>query len=346
MVELNILMKRIVMKKKIGISIILTIILVVAFYYGYNLIKLNSVDGGAFSMEINVKKDMKHVGAFDGTLFYVDKNRLVAKSQDKGNLFEKNLGIGVNDMVYDKYVYVCQEDGLIRAFDRFDGSLVDKIKLDSKVFNIEISNNKLLCYGKNQVFLLDLNLKNKQVKNFKYRPVKYRFSGAFEAVTFLDREVDGLKSRFKIYQNDKEIYYISSVDELFMFTDFVSDNSALVLTNSYLYLISGGKLIKNTFLLNPRAIDVKDGKIAVADDESVKIYDKELKLLEEVSLGFQANALKIIKDRILLVGANALASYEDGNLIKTDVANMQSYFLENDGIYIILPNRVEKMKAY
>lgn len=334
------------MRKKTGILIILTIVLLFALYYGYKLIKLNNVDKGAFSIEINVKKDFNHMGAFDGTFFYIDKNRLIAKDKDKGVLFHKNLGIGVNDLVYDKYIYVSQEDGLIRAFDRFDGSLINKIKLESKIFDIEKYNDKLICYGNNQVFLLDLTLKNKVVKNYDNRPIKYRFFDAFEAVIFLDREVEGLKSRLKIYKDDKELYYISSVDELFMATDFVSDKSVLALSNSYLYLIGDGKLIKKTFLLNPRAIDIKDDKIAIADDKSLKLYDKNLKLIEELGLGFKADALKIIRDKVLIIGKGVIASYEDGNLIKTDVADMKSYFLENDGGYIVLPNRVEKMKAY
>ena len=334
------------MKKKLVFSIIIAIFVSFALYYGYNLIKLNSVDVGEFSMEINLGDDAKHVGVFDGTLFYVKENKLIANSQKKGVLFEKNLGLAISDVVYDKYIYVGQKDGLIRAFDRFDGSLIRKINLGMEVFHMEILEDKLICYGGKKLCIVDLDLKDKVEKTFDNRPVKYSSDSFLESIIFLDREVEGLKSSFRIFKDGKEIYYISSVDELFMYSNFLLDGKCIVLTNSYLYLIENSKLVKKVFLLNPRAIDIKDSKIAVADDDTMKIYDDDLRLLEEVSLSFKADDLMFVKDKILLTGKNVIASFEDQNLIKTDVTDMKSYLLEKDGVYVIMPNRVEKVKAY
>lgn len=334
------------MKKRVWLIGILVIVLSFGLYYAYNLIKLNKVDTGAFSMEVKTGENQKHLGVFDGIFYSLDGNKLLARDKKKGVLFERRLGLDVEDIVYDKFVYVSRGNGLVSAYDRFDGSLFSKIDLGHQVFNLELANNKLIAYGKNKVFVMDPYLKEVTEKTYDYRPVKYIFSDDQEAVLFLDRELDGLKSRLEIYQADKKVYYISSVDELFMYTSFLSDKSNVVLTNSYLYLINDGKLIRKNFLLNPRAIDVKNDKIALVDDDNLKIFDKNLKLLEEVKLSFKADNIMIYKDKILLVGQNAIASYEDNNLIKTDVSKMKSYFIEKDGIYIVMPDLIEKVKAY
>ncbi|MDO5026796.1 MAG: hypothetical protein Q4E50_03070 [Tissierellia bacterium] len=334
------------MKKRIWLYVLLAILLSGGLYYAYNLIRLNRVDSKEFSMEIKVSDSLKHMGVFDGVFYGLEGNKLRGVDKDKGLVFEKHLGLGINDIVYDKFIYVSQEDGLIRAFDRFDGTLFAKLDLGEKVYNLDLVDKKLLAYGRDKVFVMDMYLKDMTVESFDYRPVKYEFSDHDQALIFLDRELGGLKSRFEIYREGKKTYYISSVDELFMYTSFLSDKSNVLLTNSYLYLINNGKLIRKTFILNPRAIDVKNDKIALVDDESLKIFDKDLKLLEEVNLSFKADNIMIVRDKILLVGNNFMASYEDNNLIKTDVANMKSYFLEKDGIYVVMPNRIEKVKAY
>lgn len=334
------------MKKKVLIWTLVVLLVVTGFYYIYELVNLNQVKSEDVSIKKKIEDTDEHIGVFDKTLYSVNKNRLLASDSMGQEVFVKNLGLNFVDIIYDKYIYVAQNDGLIRALDRENGDEIRKIDLNKKLYDIELVDGKLIAYSDKSINKLSLYLKNELEKKFEHRPVKYREQKEKSAVIFLDRELGGMKSRFAIYNKDEEIYYISSVDELFMHEAFLSDGSSLVLTNSYLYKIKDSKVVKKTFLMNPRSIDIQKGKIALIDFEKLKIYDDNLELTKEVKLGFKANKLSIYENSILIAGENTVASFENDNLIKTDVQAMKGTYVDKFGMYAIFGDRVEKVKAY
>lgn len=334
------------MKRKIILSTLAAILVLFLIYYGVNLVKLNKVNNDEFLMQVKLGQKAEHVGVFDNTLYYTEDNKLRAHDAKKGQLFEKHLGIGIIDLVYDKYIYVAQNDGLIRAYDRFTGEQVAKKEIGESIFHMELVGKELQIYGEKKVFLVDQKLNKKTEKAFDYRPVKYKGNAFKSSTIFLDRDVSGLKSRVQIMEGSKETFAISSVDELFMFTEILPDGSCLFMTNSYLYLVKDGKIQEKTFLMSPKSIDVKDDKIAVIDHDSLKIYNEKLELEKEIVLGFMADKVAIFADKIAIIGKDIIASYENENLIKSDINGMKDYYINNHGIYIVFADRVEKMKGY
>lgn len=334
------------MKKNTIIRLVLLIALAIAAYFGYTYYEHNKVDSENFKLNKEIKPSYKDIGVFDGVLYFRDNNVLTAIDGQSNLLFEKDLDEGILKVIYDKYIYLVYEDGNIQIINRKNGEVKGKKELESEIKFAEIRDKRLICYHDRGVSDLDLNLKNLATSKYEYRPVKYFSKENTSSAIFLDRDVNVLKSRYEIRQDDKESFYISSIDEAFLFNYDLGQNRQILMSSSHIYLIEDNSIKAKKLLVSPKSIAIRNNKIAVVDDSQLYIYDDKLNIIDEVKLGFTGQKVAIFENSIVIIGDKVVSSYEEGNLIKNQVENIMNYYIDDYGVYAIFEDRVERIKAY
>lgn len=306
----------------------------------------SNIDKENFILNRKIEDSYQDVAVFDGALYYRDKGILYSYDRTNSLQFKNKLEKDVLKIIYDKNIYILYTNGKLVSIDRKTGKQKNIIDLEEGINHAEIRNERLICYHNKAVSDLDLNFKSKEKIDFKHRPVKYYSQANNKSTIFLDRDGSVIKSRYEIYNGESQSFYISSVDEVFLYNYDLGGNQQILLSSAYIYRIKDNKIVNKKLIKNPRSIDVKNERIAVIDYKTLNIYDKELKLLESIDLGFLADKVSIRDNSIVVLSKDKISSIENGNLINTDAKDMKDYYVDQYGAYAIFKDRVEKIKAY
>lgn len=332
-------------KKQIIIGILLTLIVLVLGLYGYGLYKFNHMESGPYHLTYTIEDEAKYIGVYDNTLYYMNGTHLKAIDVDGTTRFSRPIGVGIGNVIYDKYIYIIENNGLVRALDRQNAQEIRQIKLEGPIVFSEKKDKVIILYHPKGITSLSFDFKSVNTIQMDHRPAKIEGEADHYAVIFLDREIDGLVSRFSIFENDQKVFHLVSDKDLFLFTKKIDNDRFLLATNRYIYLIDQADIIAQEPLMALKAIDVSSNQIALADDDSLKIFDNDLKLTTNQSLDFEPVKLAILDESILLFNEDKLASYQEDNLRTSDLKDYKNFFLNEHGLYLIFDGHVEKVKS-
>lgn len=336
------------MKKSSILKILGVVAILIIGFLIYRDYQFNTVSTDPFSMNIAMDKSYNDVSVVGDVLYYRDKQTLygIKKKEDTNEvIFSKELEAGIKTIIYDKYIYVVSPNS-VELLNRKNGKTNRVIEnLDSLTF-AEKHGDNIIGYADKSAYIWSLDLKNEKKLSFDQTPAKVRKEGNLYSVILVNSDAGIIKSRYQVFENDKMIYDISSVDEVFLYSDFIGANKHIVATNRYIYLFEMNVLVKKTLVKNPIAFDSQNGMIAVLDYKSLKVYNSDLALQDNLNINFEVDKIKFRENSITIIGDRNVGVYENKNLLEMPIGEYQGIAINDFGTYIIFENRVEKVKSY
>lgn len=336
------------MKKNTIFRILGLIVIGVIAVLVYRDYKFNNISSDPFNMNIAINKDYKDISVIGEVLYYRDKNTLYGVYEKKdGNevLFSRDLGDDVQNIIYDKYIYIVRSNG-IELLKRNNGKTERVLENIENLSFAEKHGNYIFGYTDKRAYVWSLDLKNENKMLFDQTPAKFRKQDDLYSAILIGSNAGTMKTRYQVFENDTNIYDIASVDEAFLYSDFIDVNKHIVVTNRYVYLFEKDRLIKKVFITNPIAIDSGYGKIAVVDYNSLKVFNNNLELEDNITINFEVDKVKIRNNSITVIGDRNIGVYENKNLVEMSIGEYQSIAINDFGTYIIFDNRIEKVKSY
>ncbi|MGF0040263.1 hypothetical protein ACQRBF_05710 [Peptoniphilaceae bacterium SGI.131] len=333
------------MKKKYLIYGICLIVVGVVGYFAYSWYKQNTTKSEEVTFSTNIDDKYSFVGVTDDKYYYVKDGKLSCHDKNV-HIFSKDLEDSVINIFYDKYIFIIYKNGNIVKCDRNTGKEVARLKDMVNISGAKYRDSHLVLYFKDQIGYYDEKLREVVKLQGLQAPVESSLLDKRMAVLEFKNSAGKAESVFSIYENAKKLYSISTVNEVFYYTSIVDKENTILISNRYIYLFKGEVLSDKIMLENIRAIDFYKDNLVLVDGRNLRIFDKKLKELDNEALEFDATGLSIRDSAIVVMGKDRVSVYENNNIINEEIKNVISYYISRQGVYVILKNKIEKIKAY
>lgn len=332
------------MKRKFSIfHFILILLAILGLMVIYNFYQFNNLSDKVEIFSAEITEDTKNIGVIDDRYYYTKEGYFRAFNE-KGMIYGFSSE-EIANVLYGKVIYIAEKSGSIRAIDRAKGEDKDSIVLDKEVENIDFDGEDIIVYTKDSILILDDKLKiQKEIPELR-NPVKFKRSGEDYSVIELNIDNGTIYSNYRLYRNEEVTFSLSSNSEIFINT-FIADGINVLLTNRYLYFIQEDSIVDQKVIRALQAYDVKDNKLALVDDQELKIYDENFEVLEAKELGENAKEVSIRKSSVVVLGEENLILYQNFNTVKTPVSENLGIVDNDEAIYIKFVDRIEKVNAY
>lgn len=333
------------MRKKFKIwKVLLVIITLILLFIGYRIYKFNSIGSKVEFFQMNSNENSKFIGVLSNNYYKVENDKFYAFNVNNEKLFEKEAKEIVN-IIYDKYIYLIDKNGLVQKIDRFSGKEKNQQKLEIIPTKMEYINNNLIIYSDNSITILSNKLEIKDEIKGLNSPVSFSINNNKYSVIELGFQDGKIYSKFNIINNKNKEFSLISNEEVFLKTKIIGENTLLFSTRQ-IYLINGNSIIKTTPLIDISAIDISKDKIAVADSQVLRVYDFELNEIINKEVFMDVDKLSILKNTIVLLSKDKIKVLENGNLIEENIENVIDSYSKNNEFYLITNNKIQKIKAY
>lgn len=333
------------MKKKYLIYGICLIVVGVVGYFAYSWYKQNTTKSEEVTFSTNIDDKYSFVGVTDDKYYYVKDGKLSCHDKNV-HIFSKDLEDSVINIFYDKYIFIVYKNGNIVKCDRNTGKEVVRLKDMVNISGVKYRDSYLVLYFQDQIRYYDEKLREVVKLQGLQSPVESSLLDKKLAILEFKNLAGKAESIFSIYENSKKLYSISTVNEIFYYTSIVDKENTILISNRYIYLFKGEVLSDKIMLENIRAIDFYKDNLVLVDGRNLRIFDKNLKELDNEALEFDATGLSIRDSAIVVMGKDRVSVYENNNIINEEIKDVISYYISRQGVYVILKNKIEKIKAY
>lgn len=333
------------MKKKILLNGLLIVLSIIALFFIYHLYSLKKLDSKVSSFNRNIKKEYRFVGMTDDRMYYLENNTLHC-FDEKQQVFSRDIGVGIADIIYDRYIYVVEKSGSVSMLNRKNGNELKRINLERNIVKAVYEFGNIDLYLEDGVISLNQKLEKKSEIRDLRNPVSKSENGRFTSVIEINMENGEIISTFSIYENDKKIYTISSPNEAFLYTSMLDEGNSLLISNRYIYMMDKGVIKSKDIVENIKSVDYAHGKYAIVDGDKLKIFDKSFQFENEKKIDFDVSRVSIRKNSIVLIGKKEAAVFENDTIIKEKLNNLLGQYISSQGVYLIFENKIDKLSAY
>lgn len=331
------------MKDKYLIFKILALIIVIVLaYFLIKTIQFNTLSSDIEYFDVDIDPKDKFYGVIDNKYYYLRDEKFSGHDKDR-ELFNIELK-DVNNIIYDKYIYIIYNNGKISMIDRDDAKEKKSIDVEKDIKFSRFEDNKLFLFTSDSILIKNSKLKDVATFENLINPVDICYKGNLVSIIEMKLK-DGIISSKISIQGVEDGFNLQTNSELFIDT-FIIQNSTYFVSNRYIYKIDGNKISKKIVLEKISNIDNDDEKIVVADNGKLKIFNSNLELMDQKIINMKSIDLSIRKNSIVVLGEEALKVYQNSNMIETPIAGEISYVSNKDAYYIIFENRIEKINTY
>lgn len=323
-------------------KILALIIAIVLAYFLIKTIQFNTLSSDIEYFDVNVNPEDKFYGLIDDKYYYLRGNNFFGYDKDK-ELFKIELN-DINNIIYDKYIYIIHNNGKISMINRDDAKEKKSIDIEKKIEFSRLEDNKLFIFTSDSIFIKNLKLKDFTKFEKLSNPVDIDYKGNIASIIEMKLK-DGIVTSKISIQGVEDGFNLQTNSELFINT-FIIQNSTYFVSNRYIYKIDDNKISKKIVLEEISNIDNDEDKIVVSDNGKLKIFDSNLELIDQKIINMKAIDLSIRKNSIVVLGEEFLKVYQNSNIIETPIAGQISYVSNDDAYYMIFENRIEKINAY
>lgn len=332
------------MKRKFSIfHFILILLAILGLMVVFNIYQFNNLRDNIEIFSAEITENTDNIGVIDDRYYYT-RDGYFRAFNEKGLIFGFTSE-EIANVIYDKVIFIAEKSGRIRSLDRRKGEEKHSINLNTNVEYIEKDGEDIIVFTNDSIIILDDKLKiQKNIENLR-NPVKFRRSGENYSVVELNIDNGTIYSNYRLYKNEEETFSLSSNSELFI-NNFIIGGKNILMTNRYLYIIQEDSIVDQKLIKNLQAYDFKDGKLVIVDNGELKIYNENLRLTESKELGEKAKSVSIRRGSYVVLGEENLILYQNFNTVKTPVAENLGTVENEQAIYILFPDRIEKVNAY
>ena len=154
------------------------------------------------------------------------------------------------------------------------------------------------------------------------------------------------KSRYRLsIGEEKDIAYrLSTANQEILDLQWISEDSCLIVTDSYFYIIYQGSLQAQQAANDPASYAVVGNQVALLSGNRLFLYSPEGSKISEQALDFEATKVVNVDGQIYLIGEDVYATVNNGQITKTQ-ENPILFVLENaDGsVNLIYENGIQKL---
>lgn len=331
------------MKDKYLIFKILALIIVIVLaYFLIKTIQFNTLSSDIEYFDVETSKEDKFYGVIDDKYYYLRDTNFVGHDKDN-ELFNIELN-DVNNIIYDKYIYIIHNDGKISMIDRDDAKEKKSIDIEKNIEFSKFEDNKLFLFTLDSIIIKNAKLKDITTFEGVSNPVDIDYKGNVASIIEMILK-DGLVTSKISIKGIEDGFSLQTNSELFINT-FIIQNSTYFVSNRYIYKVDDNKISKKIVLEEISNIDNDDERIVVSDNGKLKILNPNLEVIDQKVINMEAIDLSIRKNSIVVLGEESLKVYQNSNMIETPIAGDISYASNNDAYYLIFENRIEKINAY
>lgn len=323
-------------------KILALIIAIVLAYFLIKTIQFNTLSSDVEYFDVDLDPENKFYGVIDDKYYYLRDSNFVGYDKEK-NLFKIELK-DVNNIIYDKYIYIIHNNGKISMINREDAKEKKSIDIEKEIEFSRFEDDKLYLFTKDSILIKKANLSDITIFENLSNPVDIDYKSNITSIIEMKLKEGIVNSKISIKGNE-EGFNLQTNSEIFINT-FIIQNSTYFVSNRYIYKIDDNKISKKVVLENISNIDNDNEKIVVADNGKLKIFDLNLELIDQKLLGMEAIDLSIRKNSIVILGKDSLKVYQNSNMIETPIAGNIAYSSNEDSYYLIFGNRIEKINAY
>lgn len=311
-------------------------------YFLYSTVKFNNLSSDIEYFDTDINSEAKFIGVIDDKYYYLEGSKFIGHDVEK-ELFSIEVD-DVNNIIYDKNIYIVENNGKISMIDRYDAKEKKSIDIEKNIEFSRFEDNKIYLFTKDSVLVKSSKLKDLESFENLNNPIDLAYTKDINSMIEMKLK-DGIISSKISSNSTKDDFKIETANEIFLDT-FIIQNSTYFVSNRYIYKIDEGNISKKIMLANISNIDNDDEKIVVVDNGILKIYNPNLELLDSKIVDITANDLSIRLDSIIILGEDKLKVYQNSNVIESPLGDYISYVENEDSYYVISENKIEKINAY
>lgn len=323
-------------------KILALIIFIVLAYFLIKTIQFNTLSSDIEYFDVETFPEDKFYGVIDDKYYYLRDNNFIGHDKDN-ELFNIELK-DVNNIIYDKYIYIIHNNGKISMINRYDAKEKKAIDIEKKVEFSRFEDNKLFLFTFDSIIIKNTKLKDIITFENLSNPVDIDYKANIASIIEMKLK-DGIVTSKISIQGIEDGFNLQTNSELFINT-FIMQNSIYFVSNRYIYKVDDNKISKKIVLEEISNIDNDDEKIVVSDNGKLKILDSNLEVIDQKVINMKVKDLSIRKNSIVILGSEYLKVYQNSNMIETPIAGEISYASNNEAYYLIFENRIEKINAY
>ncbi len=146
--------------------------------------------------------------------------------------------------------------------------------------------------------------------------------------------------------SEKEIgYRFATADQTLQQVEWISDDSALLITDSYFYIVYQGNLMAQQLLQEPTSYAIFANEVVLLTGSTLHYYSLEGSKLSDHQLDFSPSKVANANGQLLLIGDDFYATVEDGQIITEQTAPIL-FVLENaDGsVDLLFENGIQRFE--
>lgn len=330
-------------KKSILLYLIIAVLLILVIYFSVRTYRFYSIKSDIQYIKTSNNSESKLIGIVDNKYYRIKDDQFEAFNKDNKEIFSIKTN-NIVDIIYDRVIYFFSGDGKVVSISRDKGKEEKKIDLKMEIKKANLVNNQIVIFGKNKISILDRKLKIIKEVDKLTNPIAYTENKTQKFIE-LESINETINSTLTIKNNDEVLYKLNATKETFLKIEEIND-SIFLLSNKYIYLIKENKIIKKMIVLNLSAIDFRDNKIAMVDNNILNIFDENLELIESKPLNKEIQKISIRKNSIIMLAKDSIFVYEKGNLLEEKAKDWISSYAENDAYYIIFKDKIQRVNAY
>lgn len=330
-------------KKSIFIYTILVVLAILTIFFAVKSYNFLSISSNIDYFQTDEILPNSHLGILDDNYYRVKNNYYEGFNSDNNKLFTIKVQ-DIADIIYDKYIYIFHADGKIKVIDRSSGKEIRSTDIKTNIKKAILQNDYILIFGEDKIQKLDKKLNTiESISNLK-NPIAYDISN-LEAYIELFHINGVINSVLTVKDKDNIRFQLNSTNETFINLKFINNN-LVVLSNNYLYLIKENKVHKKIFIGKLSAIDFRDNKVAMVDNQTLRIFNESLEEIDNKVLDKEVEKLSIRKNSIIMLSENSILVYENGNLLEEVANDWIDSFSGKDAYYVVFKNKIQKVNAY
>lgn len=330
-------------KKSILLYSILAVLLILVIYFSVKIYKFYSIKSDIQYIKTLDNSESRLIGVVDNKYYRIKDNKFEAFDRNNKEIFSFKAN-NIVDIIYDRVIYLFTGDGKVFSISRYNGKEEKIIDLKMEIKKANLVDDQIVIFGRKKISIL--NRKLKIIKEFDKlsNPVAYTENSTQK---FIELEsINGtINSSLTIKNNDEDLYKLNATKETFLKLKDIND-TLFLLSNKYMYLIKENKIIKKKLVFNLSAIDFRNDKIAIVDNNILSILDENLELIESKPLNKEIQKISIRKNSIIMLAKDSVFVYENGNLLEEKAENWISSYAENEAYYIIFKDKIQRVNAY
>lgn len=330
-------------KKSILLYSILAVLLILVIYFSVKIYKFYSIKSDIQYIKTLDNSESRLIGVVDNKYYRIKDDKFEAFDRNNKEIFSFKAN-NIVDIIYDRVIYLFTGDGKVFSISRYNGKEEKIIDLKMEIKKANLVDDQIVIFGRKKISIL--NRKLKIIKEFDKlsNPVAYTENSTQK---FIELEsINGtINSSLTIKNNDEDLYKLNATKETFLKLKDIND-TLFLLSNKYMYLIKENKIIKKKLVFNLSAIDFRNDKIAIVDNNILSILDENLELIESKPLNKEIQKISIRKNSIIMLAKDSVFVYENGNLLEEKAENWISSYAENEAYYIIFKDKIQRVNAY